>query len=335
MNTNPGYSQCLPDLSSPIVHHALQHFRVNILRISYVGFLFPHAMNIPITSSCLVLILAGCTGRGEQPGHLDSIPRPETTAVAPASTVDTTSAGRVTARPDLAEFFQKYGVEGCFILYNLHADTYLRYNPQRCDQGFLPASTFKIFNSLVALESGVAPDENMVLRWDGVKRGGAWDQDHDMRMAFKNSTVWYYQEIARRIGEERMRYYLNREKYGNRSTEGGIDKFWLSGGLRITPNEQIDFLKRLYAGKLGFSPATMSTVRDIMKMEETPRYTMRGKTGWAPMDSIDIGWIVGWIEKPDTTYFFTLNIATREKDFPMREARKDILDGILKELGII
>lgn len=292
-------------------------------------------MNPVILSLCILAVLAGCSGRKEQPRPHDSLRRPETTAVADTLPADTTHAGKGMTRPDLAVFFQRHAVEGCFILYDLHADNYLRYNPERCDQGFLPASTFKIFNSLVALESGVAPDENMVLRWDGVKRGGAWDQDHDMRMAFKNSTVWYYQEIARRIGEERMRYYLGREKYGNESIDGGIDKFWLSGGLRITPNEQVAFLKRLYAGELGFSPTTVSIVRDIMKMEETPGYTMRGKTGWADMDSIDIGWIVGWIEKSDNTYFFALNIETREKEFPMREARKDILNGILKELKII
>lgn len=291
-------------------------------------------MNSSLAAFCLVIILAGCSGRQEQPRIQDSIRQPETTAVSGTAPADTARAGRATARPDLAAFFQNRGVEGCFILHDLQADTSLRYNPERCDQGFLPASTFKIFNSLVALESGVAPDENMVLRWDGVKRGGAWDQDHDMRMAFKNSTVWYYQEIARRIGEERMKYYLEREDYGNHSTEGGIDKFWLSGGLRITPNEQIDFLKRLHAGTLGFSPATMSIVRDIMKMEETPQYTIRGKTGWATTDSIDIGWIVGWVEKTGNTYFFVLNISTRDKDFPMREARKEILDGILKELGV-
>src|SRR5690606_21044420 len=137
------------------------------------------------------------------------------------------------------------------------------------DSGFIPASTFKIFNSLVALEAGAVASEEEVLEWDGVERGwDAWDQDHSMRSAIRVSAVWFYQELARRIGETRMQQYLREVRYGNQTMDGAIDDFWLSGGLRITPLEQVDFLVRLARNDLPFSDRTMAILRDILILEE-------------------------------------------------------------------
>lgn len=298
-------------------------------------------MHTPLFGSLYVMflfaLLSGCTGGGER-GTMQGTPAENAPAIGartdsiPAAKPAPADSSHVTLRPDFEKFFAKYGAEGCFVMYDLKEGSYVRYNPARCDEGFLPASTFKIFNSLVALETGVAPDEHMILRWDGVKRGGAWDEDHDMRMAFKNSTVWYYKEIARRIGEKRMQYYIDREGYGNRNIGGGIDAFWLNGEMRITANQQIELLKKLHAGELGFSKRTMEIVRDIMEIEKTRKYTLRGKTGWAQGDFGNVGWLVGWVEKGDDVYFFATNISSTEEDFPMVEARKYVTYGILRSL---
>ena len=176
--------------------------------------------------------------------------------------------------PEFERYFRQYNVEGSFLLYDLRNDSYTYYNLERCKKPFIPASTFKIFNSLVALETGVIKDETVVLPWNGVHRAtAAWNQDQDMTAAIKNSTVWFYEELARRIGEKNMQRSISLVRYGNMNIAGGIDMFWLTGKLRISQMEQIQFLKRLYTEELPFSPRTMQIVKKILIQEETPLYT--------------------------------------------------------------
>src|SRR5262245_46262560 len=68
---------------------------------------------------------------------------------------------------DLGQYFK--GVAGCFVLYDLKSDRYLRYNEERCRRRFSPWSTFKIANSLIGLETGVITDAEFVIPWDRAK----------------------------------------------------------------------------------------------------------------------------------------------------------------------
>lgn len=282
----------------------------------------------PARSASLLLVLLILIGfaAGCRPAPAEGGAETETEAVSVAPVEE--------ERPEWARHFEAYGAEGAFVLYDQARNRYLRYNPARSAQGFIPASTFKIFNALVALETGVIRDTSEVLPWDGVERMTPWDQDHNLASAFRVSAVWFYQELARRIGEERMQAYLSRERYGNADLSGGIDTFWLTGGLRISPDEQVDFLRRLHAGDLGFSERTMALVRNVMVMERTDDYVLRGKTGWAVLDGIDYGWLVGYVEKGGDVYFFATQVESADPDFPMMEARPAITYAILDELGI-
>lgn len=240
-------------------------------------------------------------------------------------------------RSEFGDYFKKYGVDGSFLLYDLKNDKYLAYDSVRCKQRFVPASTFKIFNSLIALETGVAPDEHMILKWDGVKRERpSWNQDQDMATAIKNSTVWYYQEIARRIGEKRMRDWIMREHYGNMDMSGGIDKFWLEGGMRISQEEQIELLRKLYAGTLHFSKRSMDIVKRMIILKDTTTYTLRGKTGWEDRDGRNIGWLVGYLEQNSNVYFYAINIEAPEPaPQSFAAARREITEAIFKTLGLL
>ena len=158
----------------------------------------------------------------------------------------------------MAVFFEKYGVEGAFLLFDPQNNKYYSHNAERTEQAFLPASTFKILHSLIALETGVMADTNVVLKWDGKDRGNEnWNQDQNMRQALRNSTVWFYQEMARRIGVKRMQHYVREADYGNEDIDGEIDQFWLNGALRISMQEQISFLRRLYRNELPFAKRNM------------------------------------------------------------------------------
>jgi beta-lactamase class D len=148
-----------------------------------------------------------------------------------------------TIHDEFKPFYTEQQVEGCCMIYDPQRRVAHAYNPSVVEQQFTPASTFKIFNSLVGLETGIIPNIQYEIPWDSVLRANqAWNSDHDLQKAFKNSTVWYYQELARRVGPLKMQYWLQKAKYGNADTSGGIDQFWLKGGLRISVKEQIRFL---------------------------------------------------------------------------------------------
>lgn len=237
-------------------------------------------------------------------------------------------------RNDFKKYYDQFSVKGSFILYDQKNEKYIFYNQEQSKQTFTPASTFKICNSLIGLETGVIKDENFMIPWDSVVRQNPkWNQDHDLKTAFKNSTVWYYQELARRVGGKQMKHWLDTVKYGNADTSGGIDKFWLRGGLRITPQQQIDFLIKLRNNKLPFSQRSMDIVKKIMVEKDTLGYVIRGKSGWGEQpNSENIGWFVGYIETEGNVYYFANCIQTT--DFNKVNARREIVYSILDDLNI-
>lgn len=247
--------------------------------------------------------------------------------------VTTVSSGQ--ERFDLERFFSEEKAEGTFLLHALNSDTWVRYNQERAKIPYLPASTFKIFNTMAALEAGAIANNSTILKWDGRKRVvETWNHDQNMAEAFRNSTVWFYQELARRIGGKRMRAMLEREHYGNADPSGGTDAFWLIGGLRISAEEQVDFLTRLWRRELGFPKSAQETALRIMIMEKDPAYVLRGKTGWTEWNGNQLGWYVGYVERGGEVYVYALNLESSDPDFPMRQARERILRGILNKLSL-
>lgn len=261
-------------------------------------------------SSASVVVAIGCFALVALVG-LRNVP-----VLAEAASPEVTTSQTAQA-PNFQSHFQDLGVEGSILIYDANNQQTYQQNPQRNTTAFFPASTFKIFNALVALETGVIPDDVAVLTWDGISRGldpmtpiAAWNQDTNLRQGFKNSTVWFYQVLARRAGYDRMQQFIDQSGYGNRQIGSveTIDHFWLDGPLQITAEQQIEFLQRLQQSNLPFSERTIDLVQDIMVLEQTPQYTLRGKTGWATGLDPDVGWFVGYLEQNDNTYFFATNI---------------------------
>jgi len=235
-------------------------------------------------------------------------------------------------RPELERNFQ--GFKGAFVLYDLKGNRYVRYNPERCAERFIPASTFKIMNSLIGLETGVIPDTNYVIKWNGAQYDvPAWNQDHTLKTAIQNSVVWYYQELARRVGEKKMQQYVDAAHYGNRDISGKIDTFWLEGGLRISAEEQVEFLERLYKGELPFSQRSMDIVKEILVLEKTETYQLSGKTGSVQRITPYESWFVGYLETEGDVYFFAANIESFGSDGNGDKAR-EIARNILQDLGL-
>lgn len=226
-------------------------------------------------------------------------------------------------------------MDGCFTLLNNSTGEIIVYNMNLDTMRFSPASTYKIVNSLIGLQTGKILDENMVIKWDGIKRGiDVWNKDMDMKEAFKVSCVPYYQEVARRIGKDTMQQWVDSIGYGNKIMNGPIDSFWLNNQLKISPDEQLGLVKRLYFDQLPFRKGVQQTVKELMLQENNTVYKLSYKTGWGQEeDGKDIGWVVGWIEENMHVYFFVTFVKSVEKNTDISTVRMNITKSILKQLG--
>jgi beta-lactamase class D/D-alanyl-D-alanine dipeptidase len=240
----------------------------------------------------------------------------------------------VEEKPDWKRFFDAAQVTGGIYGYDLRKNKFSVYDRERMNRGFVPASTSKIIHSLIFLDSGALKDENEVLKWDGVKRRvEAWNQDHNLRSAFKASAAWFYVEASKRVGREKMQKYYDESNYGNRNTDGFGKDYWVAGDLRITPKQQIDFLIHFYENRLPFSPRSVEVVKGILIDERTDKYILRAKTGWSDSYAPQIGWFVGYVEKGDEVYFFAAEIDIKKNEDAAK--RREITRNVLKSLQII
>ena len=150
--------------------------------------------------------------------------------------------------PELQSILDSADVSGSILVYDLQKDVYYSNDFEWAETGHLPASTFKITNSVIALETGVVESENTIFKWNGEKRWlKVWEQDLNLHDAFHYSCVPCYQDVAKRIGAKRMNEYLKKFNYGNIDVDSSnIDVFWLEGNSTISQFQQIDFLKRFY-----------------------------------------------------------------------------------------
>lgn len=218
------------------------------------------------------------------------------------------------SRPDFQAILDSANVEGSILIYDPASHKAYSNDFDWANTGFLPASTYKIVNSLIALETGVVENEETMFYWDGTpRRIKSWEADLSLRQAFLRSCVPCYQQIARAVGHERMNQYLTQFKYGNMDVgPENIDLFWLEGDSRISQQGQIDFLQNLYEEKLDVAESSYAIMKKLMWLDETETETLYGKTGWSIRDGFNNGWFVGYIEKEGTPYYVATNVIPGE-----------------------
>lgn len=240
---------------------------------------------------------------------------------------------RVVAHPELEALFAEQNVAGSFVLLDPATGVLHAVNPARIGERRFPASTFKIANSLIALETGAVRDEDEIIPYGGAPQPiKAWERDMSMREAIRVSNVPVFQELAHRIGAEAYADWLKRFNYGNRATGDNAEAFWLRGPLAISPQEQIAFVARLAAGALPASPEHQATVRDMLLIERRGPASLYGKSGWSVSADPQIGWWVGWVERDGTAFVFALTIDMEgRKDADKREI---LIRALLKELDV-
>ena len=234
----------------------------------------------------------------------------------------------------LQSLFDKNHLGGTILIESLDGKESYVFNEKRAQTPLLPASTFKIPNTLIALDKGIVTAQSSII-WDKVERSfPAWNQDQTLQSAFRNSCVWCYQLFARQVGLDAYKSYLKTLHYGNETPGSDLENFWLDGDLRITAYQQIDFLKRLYSKNLPFKDEHLELLKTMMLDEQTAKSRIYAKTGWAtPKDLEHHGWYVGYIESPKGVYLFATNLVIPSSD--VLPWRKKVTLEALKSKGIL
>lgn len=220
--------------------------------------------------------------------------------------------------------------------------TILEHNPERAGKRLTPFSTFKIPNTLIALDTGVVSSLQQKLTFDQKDYPiqswwpEIWYKEpmfiHD---AFQNSAVPIYQEIATKITAPVMKKYMQQFAYGNQDISSGIDTFWLNESISISAKEQIEFLQKLQRQKLGLADDTYRKFKEIMLVEQTAEYQLYAKTGGGQLGKDKaLGWYVGYVVKGNKVFYFAFNMDA--KTFAdVQKVRVKTVRSELKRIGII
>ncbi len=237
---------------------------------------------------------------------------------------------------EFEQVFDKSEVKGAVLIYDTQKNIYYTNDYQWAKLGKLPASTFKIPNSIIALETKVMEDDSTLIKWDGEKRRyKSWEKDLFFRDAFHTSCVPCYQKLAREIGVDNMKKYLDKFQYGSiKVTSSNIDKFWLQGESKITQFQQISFLKKFYYSELPISKETESIMKRMMVIKDNEDYKLSGKTGWSENRGRNNGWFVGYMETKNNLFFFATNIEPKDKfeRYKFLRSRESVTYQVFKKL---
>nr|WP_310258186.1 class D beta-lactamase [Fictibacillus barbaricus] len=233
------------------------------------------------------------------------------------------NAEQQTKKLKIHELFN--GKEGTMVLKNLNNNKIYVYNENRASERFTPESTFKVPNALIGLQTKAVRDEYEVKRWDGVlMQFETWNRDHSLASAMRESAIWYYQDMARDIGETNMQEHVNKFEYGNKDISGGIDSFWLDSTLKISAIEQADFIEKLVKEKLPIEKKHQKTVKRMMIQNDEDNYLLHGKTG-TRLSDYGLGWYVGYVVTSKKTWVFAVNIdgsGTEAKNIAIETLKK-------------
>ncbi|MDL5512494.1 penicillin-binding transpeptidase domain-containing protein [Arenibacter sp. M-2] len=246
----------------------------------------------------------------------------------------------VIGQTSFQSIYDSLGLKGSTTIFDYKNQKWIYTHEKDAEIATLPASTFKILNSLIILENKAVNDENEIFKWDGKPKSHfgyefkAWEKDTDLKTAYKNSTVWFYVNAAKKIKRKKYKRTLKKIGYGNNDLSEEGDDFWNYGNLAISPKNQIEFLIQLYENKLPFAQKNINKVKQILISENTQNYTFRDKTGWTRANGKDIGWWVGYLTTKENVYFFatrlTKNVETENPDFS--SGRKTVTKQILKTI---
>lgn len=249
----------------------------------------------------------------------------------------------VLVRQDFKKYFDDCNVDGAIVIYDNKIHKWILSDTVATRKETLPASTFKIINMLIALETKTILSENDIVKWPGSTDTIKYDyrpniyHDISVKEAFEVSAGWAFIELAKKIGKDNYKKYLKLCHYGNLDLSQTDPDFWNFGAFGISPVNQVEFLKNFYDEKLPFSKRNIDIVKKVMITEQNQEYTIHAKTGWTRDNGINTGWWVGYLENKNGTYFFATRLLQdrKQNSASFGNCRKEITKSVFRDLNVI
>ena len=223
---------------------------------------------------------------------------------------------------------------GSFVLYDQATDKWNIYNMDHASTRVPPNSTYKIYDALLGLESGIITPEHSTFTWNGEPCPfESWESDQDLTSAIHNSVNWYFQAIDSQAGFEAVRTFLQTINYGNQNTGTNLNLYWTDFSLKISPIEQVELLQNFYQNNFHFDSKNIQAVKKALLLSTTSSGSLYGKTGTGRVNGKDVnGWFIGYIETANNTYYFATNIQSSSGATGSQATK--ITESVLSNLGI-
>lgn len=223
---------------------------------------------------------------------------------------------------------------GSFVLYDQATDKWNIYNIDNASTRIPPNSTYKIYDALLGLESGIITPEHSTFTWNGEPCPfDSWESDQDLTSAMHNSVNWYFQAIDSQAGFQSVKTFLQTINYGNQNTGTNLNLYWTDFSLKISPIEQVELLQNFYQNNFHFDRKNIQAVKNALLLSTTSSGSLYGKTGTGRVNGKDVnGWFVGYIESDNNTYYFATNIQAPSNATGSQAT--EITETILSDFGI-
>jgi beta-lactamase class D len=225
--------------------------------------------------------------------------------------------------PDVNALFS--GRDFCVVISDLSTGKVIReYNPARCAERLSPCSSFKIAAAVMAFEKNILKDDHQVIKWDGIHHDREeLNQDQTPYTWMSDSVLWVTAWITPQLGLPTIQKFLSDFSYGNQDFSGSLTRTWVMSTLKISAEEQLTFISKLWKAQLPVSKRAIELTKKIIFIKKIGANTeLYGKTGTGCVLGTDcdkkpgrmLGWFVGVLKNGKHEYAFAANATDKDSE---------------------
>jgi beta-lactamase class D len=240
------------------------------------------------------------------------------------------SSSNVKIDNSLQTIFTQNNATGSFGFFNNAQGNFIVYNLKGFkDSAYCPAQTFNVFTSLIALQNGVLTNEKNTANFVEIDKSNNTANTTNLETAFANNDSLVFNFIANKLGKNTIQNWVDSIGYGTKKIASNLENFTSNNLLKIKPDEQLGFIKRLYFNQLPFNKTTQAIVKKMLIKKTNANYVLAMQTGNnVEANGSNNEWALGWIEQDKHPLFFVVNCNSANKN-----AASNIATACLQKLG--
>jgi beta-lactamase class D len=219
----------------------------------------------------------------------------------------------VKSDPAITKIMDSAGVTGTFALLENGSGQFTIANLNTYkDSAFAPQQTFFALPTLIALDKGYIT--------------------HDASTWVNFDSIAYYQNLIAKIGRPAILKTIDSIHYGKGIVSADSTNYWSNGSIRITADEQLGFIKKMYFNQLPFQKRSQDLFKKLILKEDNSNYKLSYIN--AQDKNLNDAWWVGYVEENKHIYFFVL-FTHQVKPSSTQDSHGTLLKNILTQQGFL